>query len=158
MVEHAIVEAARQEAAVKYLLSGVERLPFRDSSFDLVTIITVLAFVAEPELALREIARMLKSGGWLVLGDLGRWSTWALSRRLRGWLGLAPLWKTPHFRTAAELRKAVQAAGFRVERVAGAVYYPRCRLLARLIAPVDLVLGRFTTFGAAFLAIRAKKR
>jgi ubiquinone/menaquinone biosynthesis C-methylase UbiE len=157
MIAHATVEAARQEAAVEYLLAGVERLPFRDCSFDLVTIITVLAFVPEPVIALREIARVLRPGGRLVLGDLGRWSTWALSRRLRGWFGLAPLWKKAHFRTAAELRKVVQTAGFRIERVAGAIYYPRCRLLARLMSRVDPALGRLTTCGAAFLALRADK-
>jgi hypothetical protein len=40
--------------------------------------------------------------------------------------------------------------------VRGAVYYPRCAA-ARLFAPFDARLGRWTTFGAAFIALSAVK-
>ncbi len=157
MIARANAEALGQKAPVDYLLARAERLPFQDRSFDIVSIITVLAFVPEPDLAISEIARVLKPGGRLVIGDLGKWSLWAASRRIRGWLGLAPMWNAARFRSAGELRKLVWGAGLRVENVSGAVFYPRSRLLARVMARVDPVLGEITTFGAAFVALRANK-
>jgi hypothetical protein len=61
------------------------------------------------------------------------------------------------FRTAKELRDFVQAAGLKEVEIRGAVHYPPCRFAARFIAPIDLWIGRRTTFGSAFLAISATK-
>jgi ubiquinone/menaquinone biosynthesis C-methylase UbiE len=157
MIARATSEAVRHKAAIHYVLASAEHLPFQDQSFDIVSIITVLAFVPEPDVAIGEIARVLKPGGRLVIGDLGKWSLWAASRRIRGWLGLATIWNAARFRTAGELRSLVRAAQLRVEHVSGAIYYPRCRLIARLMAPLDPLLGELITFGAAFLAVRARK-
>jgi ubiquinone/menaquinone biosynthesis C-methylase UbiE len=157
MIARASAQAIRDQAAIDYIIANAECLPFRDESFDVVSIITVLAFVPNPDLAIREIARVLKPGGRLVIGDLAKWSLWAVSRRIRGWLGLAPMWKAARFRTAGELRMLAQAAQLRVEQVSGAIYYPRSRFLARLMAPLDPRLAELTTLGAAFLAVRASK-
>ena len=157
MIARANDRAARQGAVIGYATADAARLPFRTENFDIVTIITVLAFLPRPERALREIARVLKPGGRLVIGDLGKWSLWAASRRLRGWLRLAPMWNAARFRTAGELRALIEAVGLRVEHISGSVYYPRCRSIARLVAPIDPILGELTTFGAAFLATLASK-
>ena len=61
------------------------------------------------------------------------------------------------FRTAAELRGLMGAAGLDVVEIRGAVHYPPCGLAARILAPVDLWLGRKTTFGATFIAVSATK-
>jgi ubiquinone/menaquinone biosynthesis C-methylase UbiE len=157
MIARAGAQAIRDQAAIDYIIANAECLPFRDESFDVVSIITVLAFVPNPDLAIREIARVLKPGGRLVIGDLAKWNLWAASRRIRGWLGLGPMWKAARFRTAGELRMLAQADQLRVEQVSGAIYYPRSRFLARLMAPLEPRLGELTTLGAAFLAVRASK-
>jgi ubiquinone/menaquinone biosynthesis C-methylase UbiE len=156
MIARAVAEAVRHQAAIDYLLADAQRLPFHDRSFDVVSIVTVLAFVPEADLALGEIARVLRPGGRLILADLGKWSLWAVSRRVRGWLDTSP-WKAARLRSVGELRALTEAAQLRVEHVSGAVYYPRCRSLARLMAPMDPLLGELTTFGAAFLAVLATK-
>ncbi len=156
MIARAAAHAAQNKATIGYAVGRAETLPFRDRSFDLVTVITVLDFVPEPVSVVREIARVLTPGGRLVIGDLGKWSLWAASRRLRGWFG-AEMWNAAKFRSASELRALVQAAKLRVDRVSGAVYYPRSRFVARLMAPIDPALGELTTFGAAFIAIQASK-
>lgn len=46
------------------------KLPFPDQSFSLIVSITMLEFVDDVEAVLNEIGRLLKSGGWLVLGCL----------------------------------------------------------------------------------------
>jgi CheY-like chemotaxis protein len=79
----------------------------------------------------------------------------ALTRRVRAWLG-SSLWRQARFRTASELRALAQQAGLVVERVRGAVYYPRCRIAAALLSPLDATIGRLTTLGAAFVAMSAQ--
>lgn len=157
----AMLAAARSRTAEAGLeatsLAGqVERLPFPDSSFDVVASVTVLCFVGDAAGALREMARVLRPGGRLVLGELGRWSSWAALRRVRGWLG-STTWQKARFRTPRELRALVRQAGLPVRAVRAAVYYPPSDLLARLLAPVDPWLGRRTSIGAAFIALGAVK-
>jgi 2-polyprenyl-3-methyl-5-hydroxy-6-metoxy-1,4-benzoquinol methylase len=140
-----------------FLEGRLERLPFPDASFDIVASITVLCFVPDAAGAFREMARVLRPGGRLVLGELGRWSLWAAQRRVRGWLG-SPTWKAGRFRTSRELRTLAEQAGLTVTALRGAVYYPRIGWLARALAPLDPWFARIGTFGAAFLALRAVKR
>ncbi|MCC7427397.1 MAG: methyltransferase domain-containing protein [Alphaproteobacteria bacterium] len=155
----AMLEAARPRAAGHgfHLVRGrIEALPFAAGSFDLVTAVTVLCFVRDETAAWREMARILRPGGALVIGELGRWSLWALRRRVRGWLG-SRLWRDVAFHSAAQLRRAAGAAGLSVEEVRGAVFHPPSAFVARLTAGLDARLGRRTSLGAAFIALRARK-
>lgn len=131
-------------------------LPFSNESFDVVVAVTVLCFVQREADVAHELARVTKPGGRVVLGELGRWSTWALARRLRAWLK-GGLWSTARFRTASGLRKILSSAGLEPGDVHGAVYYPRSVLAAQLLGWADPWLGRKTTVGAAFLAVAGVK-
>jgi SAM-dependent methyltransferase len=155
----AMLAAARyraEEGVVKasFLEGRAERLPFPDGVFDVVCAMTALCLVADAELAFREMARVLRSDGRMVVGELGRSSLWAAMRRLRGWLG-SPFWRAARFRDADELGRLAQQAGLSVEAIRGVAFYPPLGFLARIMAPLDPWLGRRTTFGAAFIALRA---
>ncbi len=155
----AMLAAARSRAAgaglrAVFLEGRVERLPFPDACFDVVASVTVLCFVPDAASAMREMARVLRPGGCLVIGELGRWSSWAALRRVRGWLG-SETWKAARFRSAAELRALAAQAGLTVTAIRGAVFYPPIGMLARALAPIDPWLGRLTACGAAFIALRA---
>lgn len=52
---------------ISYLLEPAEALVFKDGSFDLVTLSEVLTYLLDPEAALREIRRVLRPKGRLVL-------------------------------------------------------------------------------------------
>lgn len=155
----AMLAAARTRAdkngiMAAFLEGRIERLPFPDAAFDVVVSITVLCFVQDASAAVREMARVLRPGGHLVLGELGRWSLWAAIRRLRGWLGAAS-WKAARFHTGGELRALAGQAGLFITAIRGAVFYPPVGILARILAPLDSWLGRLTTVGAAFIALSA---
>jgi len=132
------------------------RLPFDAGAFDLVWAVTVLCFVADPEQVLREMARVVRPGGRVVLGELGARSAWAAARRVKGWLG-SPRWRAARFWTDRELRRLAADAGLRVDDVRGGVYYPPSGVLARALHPLDRALGRASTLGAAFLVLGAEK-
>jgi SAM-dependent methyltransferase len=156
MIDAARARAARESADVRFEVAVAERLPFADGQFDLVTAITILCFVADAAPVFQEIARVMRPGGRLVIGELGKWSTWAAGRRVRAWLG-SRLWRRGRFRTAGELRDLAEGVGLTVNTVRGAVYYPRSRVAARVMSDLDAMLGRLTTFGAGFVALSATK-
>jgi SAM-dependent methyltransferase len=156
MVEAARMNAAREGADISFIVGEAASIPFDPECFDIVVAVTILCFVANPAPVFREIARVLRPGGVLVIGELGRWSLWAAARRVRAWFG-SQLWRRGRFRTASELRLLASEAGLMPGLVHGSIYYPRWRWAARLLAPHDGALSRVTTFGAAFLALTAVK-
>jgi len=144
------------KAEISWRQGQVEALPFQDASFDLVLAITVLCLVPSPKRVLGELARVLRPGGMLLLGELGRCSTWALVRRVRAWLG-SGFWKQAHFWTTGELRPLLQDVGLDLKTVRGAVYYPPLATCARLAGHYDRSLSILGGWGAAFLAVKASK-
>jgi ubiquinone/menaquinone biosynthesis C-methylase UbiE len=65
-------------------LGSVTQIPFRADSFDLVCSFKVLAHVPDIELALRELARVTRPGGTLVLEFYNPWSLRYLAKRIAG--------------------------------------------------------------------------
>ena len=115
-----VLAAARERistsgAAIAFVEGDARSLPFADDSFDVVVAVTILCFVADAEQAVKEIARVLRPGGRLVIGELGRTSLWAAKRRLSGWLG-STTWRAALFRTARELKRLATAARLDVDR------------------------------------------
>lgn len=157
----AMLAAARQRAealAIPFALhrGAAEALPFADCSFDRVVAVAVLCFIETPDLAIAEMARVLRPGGAIILGELGRWNIWASVRRIKGWLG-SPVWRTARFRTASELQSFLARQNMQVCAIRGAIFYPPVALAAMASGPIDRWLGGRTTAGAAFIAIRATK-
>lgn len=156
-----MLDAARTRATTEGihldLVEGkAEKLPFADLSFDRVVAVTVLCFAAEADRAIAEMARVLKPGGRLMIGELSKWSLWSGVRRLRGLAG-SQRWNIARFRTARELRCLLQRNGLSVCGTRGAIFYPPSCLAARFMAPFDRPLGRHTTLGAAFIVTAASK-
>jgi SAM-dependent methyltransferase len=156
MIAAAGARAAAARLPLGLAVGRAEALPFADAAFDRVVAVTVLCFVGEPDRAIGEMARVLKPGGRLVIGELGRFSLWAAARRLRGWLG-APVWQAARFRTAGELQAMVERHGLVVRETRGSVFYPPVGIAASLMARVDPWLGRQSSRGAAFIVLSAGK-
>ena len=156
MIARARAQAAAAGIDADITIARAEALPFPDGSFDAVTCVTVLAFAADPEHAVAEMARVLRPGGRLIIGDLGKWSVWAARRRIRGWLG-SLLWRGATFRTARQIAHLAEHAGLVAGSVKGAIFFPPATMFARRMAAFDARLGDITTLGAAFIAVAAVK-
>jgi ubiquinone/menaquinone biosynthesis C-methylase UbiE len=106
--------AARLPASPPLVVADVAHLPFRASSFDAVVSTSAFHYWPDPLGGLREIARVLRQGGDLVLTD---WcddyvACWLCDRVLR-------ILDKAHRRAYGrrECRQFLQAAGFGVDRV-----------------------------------------
>lgn len=156
-----MIAAARRRAKaagveIDLVEGDADDLPFPAGHFDCVVSVATLCFVDDPRPTIREMVRVLKPGGRLILGELGRWNLWAAQRRLKGWLG-SKLWSAAHFRSRADLLALATGAGLADAKVTGAVFYPPFGWAAKVMAPIDPLLGRWTTLGAAFLVLGATK-
>jgi 2-polyprenyl-3-methyl-5-hydroxy-6-metoxy-1,4-benzoquinol methylase len=134
----------------------IEAPPYQPNSFDIVLAVTVLCLVRDPRGAIAQMARVLKPGGRMIVGELGRRSLWAAWRRFRGWLG-HPTWSSARFFTEADLRDLVRESGLVVQAIKAAIFYPPLGVAATVLAPLDPWFGEHLVSGGAFLALVATK-
>ena len=76
--------AKARERGLSVSLGSVTQVPFRSDSFDLVCSFKVLAHVPDIQRALRELARVTRPGGTLVLEFYNPWSLRYLAKRIAG--------------------------------------------------------------------------
>jgi demethylmenaquinone methyltransferase/2-methoxy-6-polyprenyl-1,4-benzoquinol methylase len=76
------VEGTGLSGRIRLVEGSAARLPFEDGSFDGLTFTYLLRYVEDPPATLRELARVVKPGGWVAALEFG------LPRRL--W---RPLWE-----------------------------------------------------------------
>jgi ubiquinone/menaquinone biosynthesis C-methylase UbiE len=71
MLDHVMREANRRGVTnVQPALGDAQALPYGDDSFDAVVLITVLGEIPDQDRALSEIARVLRPGGRLIVGEM----------------------------------------------------------------------------------------
>ncbi|MCW5979725.1 MAG: class I SAM-dependent methyltransferase [Bryobacteraceae bacterium] len=156
MLRAARTRAAAQPSHGRWCQASIAALPFAANSFDVVLAVTVLCFHRDPDSAIREAARVLRPGGSPVIGELGKYSSWSVSRRVRGWLG-SRTWRSARFWSMRGLQRATESAGLLVDGTQGCVYYPPVAFLAEILRPFEPVLSRLGQLGAAFLTVKARK-
>jgi SAM-dependent methyltransferase len=109
--------------------ADLRALPLRDASFDLIVISHVAEHLTEPEPVFRELARVLRPGGLLLLLTPNRWHYVPLVARLvphrlhvafNRWRGVdtRDVFPTAYrANTAGRLRSLAEGAGLAVERI-----------------------------------------
>jgi ubiquinone/menaquinone biosynthesis C-methylase UbiE len=99
MLDHTMGRAGERSLSnITPTLADATAMPYEDGTFDAAYLITVLGEIPDQEAALRELARVLKPGGRLVVGEL---------------LG------DPHYVGTKSLRLRAAGAGLSFERRSG---------------------------------------
>jgi ubiquinone/menaquinone biosynthesis C-methylase UbiE len=116
--------ARQQGISLAWIRGQADALPFPGHSFDGVISILALDFMADRPEVLREMVRVLRPGGFLVLALLNRYSLWTLNRILRAWFKPS-WWRGVQFITPRELgRLLVGHPELEAIRHRQAVYFP----------------------------------
>jgi ubiquinone/menaquinone biosynthesis C-methylase UbiE len=84
MLKVAIEKSNNNNLSIAYKQAGLHHLPYEDHTFDLAVCNIVLEFSDSPELIISEALRVLKKGGRLVIGMIGKDSQWAQTYQTRG--------------------------------------------------------------------------
>jgi ubiquinone/menaquinone biosynthesis C-methylase UbiE len=99
MVDHTLRRAASEGITnISGARADAREMPYADDSFDAAYLVTVLGEVPDQEAALRELRRVVKPDGRIVVGEL---------------------FGDPHMVTFGALRERAEAAGLAVERKLG---------------------------------------
>jgi ubiquinone/menaquinone biosynthesis C-methylase UbiE len=99
MLDHTMRRAGeRGFGNIRPTQGDAQSLPYEDDSFDAAVLVTVLGEVPDQDAALRELARVLRPGGRLVVGEL---------------------FGDPHWVSPKQLRARAEAAGLRFTRRSG---------------------------------------
>ena len=72
MLAHAPAKAARAKLPVRFEVADVLALPYPDASFDVASIAFGIRNVDDPERGLRELARVVRPGGRVVVLEFGQ--------------------------------------------------------------------------------------
>lgn len=107
MLDHTMARAAdRGVTNITATQGDAQRLPYPDAAFDAAYLVTVLGEIPDQDAALRELTRLLKPGGRLVVGEL---------------------FGDPHWVSPKALRRRADAAGLRFVRRSGSAlgYFAR---------------------------------
>ena len=77
MMDQARQKAVRAGADIRFLREDMAELPFGDGSFDRVLTMAAFEFLPDPARAVRELLRVLRPGGVLVIGTIEKGGPWA---------------------------------------------------------------------------------
>jgi ubiquinone/menaquinone biosynthesis C-methylase UbiE len=111
-----LLRAQRQAGVKQLFLADILDYPAADNSFDLIYFNHVLEHIRDDDRALREVFRILKPGGLMVLGVPNEGSAfWQLAYKLQP--RIRAITDHVQFYTAESIRQKCIAAGFKVREV-----------------------------------------
>jgi SAM-dependent methyltransferase len=110
-----------RDRGARVLLGRGEEAPFKDGSFGAIFFIVTLCFVDSPKRALSEAARLLKSGGKVVLGLVLKESPWGQLYQREKETGHR-FYRHATFYSYAEVEIFLIQTGFLIEKVISTLF------------------------------------
>jgi ubiquinone/menaquinone biosynthesis C-methylase UbiE len=120
--EEMLNQARRLNPSVPFELAGIQSLPFKSDSFDIVLAIEVMRYIQDIDVALSEVHRVLKPGGLCLLTYAPKYSTalYPLLNKLTSRVQVPNFSKVrQYFHSVGELIGVYNGIGFTDVRVHG---------------------------------------
>jgi 2-polyprenyl-6-hydroxyphenyl methylase/3-demethylubiquinone-9 3-methyltransferase len=109
---HQLLRLTQKKANTIPAQASILHLPFQDNQFDLVFSSEVIEHTPQPLLAVQELWRVIKPGGWLTLSTPNK--LWEFPVRLSSTLRLRPYDGYENFLRPAELKRFITNLGGKV--------------------------------------------
>jgi len=103
--------AVARQRGIKVVDARAESLPFNDAFFDYAVIITTICFLDDVPAALKEVFRILKPSGSLIIGFVDKDSV--LGRQYQEKKDKSKFYRSARFYSPGEVTSMAQEAGFK---------------------------------------------
>lgn len=117
-------------------LSNAKQLPYKSETFSLVSVIDILEHVDDDDLAIRELFRVLRKGGWLLVSVPAFMALFGEHDRLFG-----------HFRrySKSEIARKIKSSGFHIKKITyiQPLFFLPLLIKRRFFTSKDNLLGDF---------------
>jgi len=87
-----------------------ESLPVVDGTYEYAVLVTTVCFLDEPELAFKEVYRVLKAEGFIIVGLIDKDSK--LGKKYEDKKNKSKFYKNANFHSVVEIQKKLEKAGF----------------------------------------------
>ncbi|MFI5397829.1 MAG: class I SAM-dependent methyltransferase [Candidatus Binatia bacterium] len=141
-----------------WMAGDASALPLADGVFDVVFESAVLCFCTDPVAIIREMVRVCRPGGTVLLGELNPYSPWQWWRRLKAAFGVGPFqgasWHWPR-----DILSALAASGCEVEWVGRTIFSPPVNIenVWWWRSMTEWLGGRFWPWAGAYYVVSGTK-
>jgi SAM-dependent methyltransferase len=143
-----MAELARKKG-IEVVAGVAEHLPFTDNEFGFVLMVTTVCFLDDMDMAFREVRRVLKPGGALVIGFVDRDSP--LGKDYQARKDTSAFYQHATFYTTKDIAAALEKAGFGAFEYRQTLFQP-LETMAE-VEPVKEGYGQ-----GSFVVVRAEKK
>jgi ubiquinone biosynthesis O-methyltransferase len=133
-----LLEEVKKKCESTRVVGSIMEMPFEDNSFDYVVSSEVIEHIPDANAAIKELYRVLKPGGTLVLTTPNK--VWYFAIWFANTFKLRPYQGLENWLSQGELRRMLQGAGFQVETMHGIHLFP---FISPLFYPVLNFFHRF---------------
>jgi SAM-dependent methyltransferase len=95
---------------VNLIAGTAESLPVEDRSYDFALLVTTVCFLEAPEFAFKEVYRVLKAGGFIIIGLIDKDSN--LGKKYEEKKSESKFYKNANFHSVVEMQDKLEQAGF----------------------------------------------
>ena len=117
-----LLKKTAQKCSSKIIIGSVLKMPFEDNTFDIIISSEVIEHVTEPYLALKEMYRVLKPEGTLIITTPNKF--WHFSVSLANLFKLRPYQGLENWLGWREIKREIKKTGFTIKEMKGIHLFP----------------------------------